>query len=160
MVSLALDVLQDDLCLRQKVVNSVKATAVFDPNKESADAFAAQFGVKAYFDKYEEFLENVDAVYVASPHLTHYRLHKVQSLYAGKHVLCEIPFMLSAAQAYELYDYAEINNLVLLGASKTAFCPSFNHLVTLVKSAVCDWRCSRCEDFSPKWFLHLLVNWM
>ena len=38
-----------------KVVNSVKATAVFDPNKESADAFAAQFGVKAYFDKYEEF---------------------------------------------------------------------------------------------------------
>ena len=118
-----------------KVVNSVKATAVFDPNKESADAFAAQFGVKAYFDKYEEFLENVDAVYVASPHLTHYDYTK-QSLYAGKHVLCEIPFMLSAAQAYELYDYAEINNLVLLEASKTAFCPSFNHLVTLVKSGV------------------------
>ena len=69
-------------------------------NKESADAFAAQFGVKAYFDKYEEFLENVDAVYVASPHLTHYDYTK--SLYAGKHVLCEIPFMLSAAQAYEL----------------------------------------------------------
>lgn len=118
-----------------KVVNSVNVTAVYDPIKESADAFAEQFGVKSYSDKYEDFLKNVDAVYVASPHLTHYNYTK-QSLYAGKHVLCEIPFMLSATQARELYDYAEAHNLVLLEASKTAYCPSFNHLVTLVKSGI------------------------
>ena len=77
----------------------------------------------------------MDAVYIASPHLTHYQYAK-ESIYAGKHVLCEIPFVLSAAEAKELYDYAELHNLVLLEASKTAFCPSFNHLVTLVKSGV------------------------
>lgn len=121
--------------LESKVVNSSKVTTVYDPNKESAAAFAEKFGLKSFSDKYEDFLSEVDAVYVASPHLTHYEYTK-QSLYAGKHVLCEIPFMLKAFQARELYDYADAHNLVLLEASKTAFCPSFNHLVTLVKSGV------------------------
>ena len=118
-----------------KVVNSAKVTAVYDPNKVSADAFGEEFGLNSFSDKYEDFMSEVDVVYIASPHLTHYDYAK-QSLYAGKHVLCEIPFMLKASQVHELYDYAEAHNLVLLEASKTAFCPSFNHLVTLVKSGV------------------------
>lgn len=118
-----------------KVVNSVNVIAVYDPNKICADVFADEFGLKAYSNKFEDFLNDVDAVYIASPHLTHYEYTK-QALHAGKHVLCEIPFVLSSSQASELYDYAETRNCVLLEASKTAFCPSFNHLVTLVKSGV------------------------
>ena len=78
-----------------KVVNSANVTAVFDPNKENAVAFGKLFGVKPFSDSFEDFLEEVDAVYVASPHLTHYDYTK-KSLYAGKHVLCEIPFMLNS----------------------------------------------------------------
>ncbi len=118
-----------------KVVNSVEVTAVYDPNIDSLNNFSKEFGIKGFSDNFQSFLNEVDAVYIASPHLTHYQYTK-DSLYAGKHVLCEIPFVLSAAEAKELYDYAEANNLVLLEASKTAFCPSFNHLVTLVKSGV------------------------
>lgn len=118
-----------------KFVKSACVTAVFDPNTESAEALAQMYGLRSYTDKFDDFLCEVDAVYVASPHLTHYEYVK-QSLEAGKHVLCEIPFMLSAAQARELYDYAETHKLVLLEASKTAFCPAFNHLQTLVKSGV------------------------
>lgn len=118
-----------------KFVSSASVTAVYDPNKESALSFGKKFGLDIYSEKIEEFLETIDAVYIASPHLTHYDYAK-KSLSAGKHVLCEIPFMLSAMQARELYDYADKRNLVLLEASKTAFCPSFNHLVTLVKSGV------------------------
>ena len=118
-----------------KVVNSAKVSAVYDPNEVSAIEFGEKFGLQVFSNKFEEFLSEVDAVYIASPHLTHYDYAK-QSLCAGKHVLCEIPFMLKADQAQELYDYAENHNLVLLEASKTAFCPSFNHLVTLVKSGV------------------------
>lgn len=118
-----------------KVVNSAKVTAVYNPNKESADVFGKMFGLRVFSDRYDDFLSEVDAVYVASPHLTHYEYTK-QSLCAGKHVLCEIPLVLSAVQARELYDFAEDRNLVLLEASKTAFCPSFNHLITLVKSGV------------------------
>ena len=53
-----------------------------------------------------------------------------------KHVLCEIPFVLSGEQARELYGLAEAKGLVLLEASKTAHCPGFMHLVTLVKSGI------------------------
>jgi glycerol-3-phosphate cytidylyltransferase len=118
-----------------KVVNSVEVISVYDPNKKNADEFAYAFSLSSFSSNFEEFLESVDAVYIASPHLTHYDYAK-KSLYAGKHVLCEIPFVLSSAEAKELYDYAELNNLILLEASKTAFCPSFNHLVTLVKSGI------------------------
>lgn len=118
-----------------KVVNSVEVTAVYDPNIDNLNNFSKKFGIKGFSDNFQSFLNEVDAVYIASPHLTHYQYTK-DSLYAGKHVLCEIPFVLSASEAKELYDYAEANNLVLLEASKTAFCPSFNHLVTLVKSGV------------------------
>lgn len=118
-----------------KVVNSAKVTAVYDPDKASTATFGNRFNVKVFSGRFEEFLGEVDAVYIASPHLSHYEYAK-QSLYAGKHVLCEIPFVLSAKQASELYRYADTHGLVLLEASKTAFCPSFNHLVTLVKSGV------------------------
>ena len=118
-----------------KVVNSANVTAVYDPCTNNASVFARKYGLKCFSEDLDEFLQEVDAVYVASPHLTHYQYTK-RLLQAGKHVLCEIPFVLDAAQARELYEYAETHDLVLLEASKTAFCPSFNHLVTLVKSGV------------------------
>lgn len=116
-------------------VNGVDVVAVYDPNGDNARNLARQFGIKYFAKNYKDFLKGLDAIYVASPHLTHYEYSK-QALQASKHVLCEIPFMLSEKQAKELFEYADAHNLVLLEASKTAFCPAFNHLVTLVKSGI------------------------
>lgn len=118
-----------------KVVTGVEIVSVFDPNKFNADIFAKKFDIKAYTENYQQFLVGIDAVYVASPHLSHYQQMK-EALEGGKHVLCEIPFTLSGVQAKELYDYADTHNLVLLEASKTAYCPAFCHITTLVKSGV------------------------
>lgn len=118
-----------------KVVSGVEIVSVYNTNNIGAEAFAKSFEINAYSDDYEDFLKSIDAVYVASPHLTHYDYTR-RALLAGKHVLCEIPFTLSSEQAKELYDIADRKGLVLLEASKTAFCPSFNHLVNLVKSGV------------------------
>lgn len=117
-----------------KVVNGAVVVAVFNPNKEEAIAFTKIYGIEAFSD-FTGFIQKVDAVYVASPHLTHYEYTR-KSLLAGKHVLCEIPFMLSKEQAIELYRLADEKNLVLMEASKTAFCPAFGHIVTLVKSGI------------------------
>lgn len=117
-----------------KVVNGAQVTAVMNPDKAEGIAFAKSHSLKAFND-YESFLKDVDLVYVASPHLTHYEYVK-KALLADKHVLCEIPFVLSKGQALELYKLAEDRNLVLLEASKTAFCPAFGHIVTLVKSGI------------------------
>lgn len=117
-----------------KVVNGALVTAVMNPDEAEAKAFAHRHGLTAY-TQYDELLKDVDLVYVASPHLTHYDYVK-QALLADKHVLCEIPFMLSEEQAAELYKLAEERHLVLLEASKTAYCPAFGHIVTLVKSGI------------------------
>ena len=117
-----------------KVVNGVEVVAVLNPSMDEARLFAQKYGIKA-FDDFDSFIKNVDAVYIASPHLSHYDYTK-RALTENKHVLCEIPFVLEKVQAEELYAIAGKSNLVLLEASKTAYCPAFNHLITLVKSGV------------------------
>ena len=117
-----------------KVVNGAMVTAVMNPDGEKADSFAKIHGLSAYTN-YDQFLKEVDLVYVASPHLTHYD-YVNKALLVNKHVLCEIPYMLSKADALELYRLAEDRNLVLIEASKTAYCPAFGHIVTLVKSGI------------------------
>lgn len=117
-----------------KVVNGAEVTAVLNPDKDKATAFAKMHGLSAYYD-YDSFIKDVDVVYVASPHLTHYDYVK-RSLLASRHVLCEIPFTLKKEEALELYRLAEDKNLVLMEASKTAYCPAFGHITTLVKSGI------------------------
>lgn len=117
-----------------KVVSGAEVVAVLNPDKEKADSFSRMHNLEAY-SAFEDFIQDVDAVYIASPHLTHYEYTK-QSLMAGKHVLCEIPFVLRKEQALELYRLAEDKDLVLMEASKTAYCPAFGHIVTLVKSGI------------------------
>ena len=117
-----------------KVVNGADVVAVLNPDETEANTFAKVHGVEAFSD-YNIFIEKVDVVYIASPHLTHYDYIK-RSLLAGKHVLCEIPFTLKKEEALELYRLAEEKNLVLMEASKTAYCPAFGHIVTLIKSGI------------------------
>ena len=117
-----------------KVVDGIEIVSVLNPEINEAESFANEFGLTAFTD-FNSFIKNVDVVYVASPHLTHYDYIK-RSLEANKHVLCEIPFVLQKDQAIELYHLAEKKNHVLMEASKTAYCPSFNHIVTLVKSGI------------------------
>lgn len=116
-------------------VNGAIPQAVCNPVDNEAERFAEEFGIPKHFIDFDSMLKDVDAIYVASPHLTHYSYCK-QALLAGKHVLCEIPFVFECAQAEELYNIAERKNLMLLVANKTAFCPAFNHLIALVKSRV------------------------
>ena len=44
--------------------------------------------------------------------------------------------MLCKEQAEELFALAKSRGVVLLEANKTAFCPAFNHLITLIKSGL------------------------
>ena len=117
-----------------KVVNGAEVVAVLNPNKVEAEVFAKKYDIEGYTD-FDAFIEKVDVVYIASPHLTHYDYVK-RSLLAGKHVLCEIPFTLKKEEALELYRLAEEKNLVLMEASKTAYSPAFGHIVTLIKSGI------------------------
>ncbi len=116
-------------------VNSIEITSAYNPDYSECESFCNDFGIESASSSFEELLQNCTAVYIASPHFTHFDYTK-KALLAGKHVLCETPFVFKRAEAEELYKIAEDKNLVLMVALKTAFCPAFNHLISLLKSGV------------------------
>lgn len=118
-----------------KVVSGVKVVAAYDIEESAVQAISAlDEGITAYADL-ESFYDAVDAVYIASPHLTHYDYIQ-SSIKAGKHVLCETPLVLVGEHAKNAYRLAKEKELVLMEANKTAHCPAFNHLVVMIKSGV------------------------
>ena len=116
-------------------VNSAVISAAYNPDTAKCTAFCEKHKIPVTAHDIHELYANCNAVYIASPHYTHYDYAK-SALMAGKHVLCETPFVFSKAQAEELYTIAEERNLVLMVALKTAYCPAFGHLFSLLKSRV------------------------
>lgn len=114
-------------------VSSTVVTVAFNPDLDQCSEFCIKHKINLATNNWDEFIEQIDAAYIASPHLTHYKYTK-QLLQKGKHVLCETPFVFKKDQAIELIELAEKNGLVLMVALKTAFCPAFGHLVSLLKS--------------------------
>jgi len=114
-------------------VSYVKVKSVYDIDNSKASDFAKRHNIGEIYQSYDELLEQVDAVYIATPHLSHYELTQ-KALLQRKHVLCETPLVLNGIQAKELYHLAEENGVVLMEANKTAHSPAFNHLITMIKS--------------------------
>ena len=118
-----------------KVVSGVQIVAAYDIDNQITQKFTEQHqGIKPC-KSFDELLEIVDAVYVATPHLSHYDYIKT-ALNNKKHVLAETPMVLSADKANEMFALAQQQNCVLIEANKTAYCPAFNHLIVMIKSGV------------------------
>ena len=118
-----------------KYVSGVNVTAAYDIDYSRSTSFSLKYEVDEAYRDYHRMLDNVDAVYIATPHLSHYSLAK-EALARGKHVLCETPMVLDGNEARELYEYAERQGVILMEANKTAHCPAFNHLMVMIKSGV------------------------
>ncbi|WP_035786065.1 Gfo/Idh/MocA family protein, partial [Butyrivibrio sp. XPD2002] len=114
-------------------VKDIKLTAVYNPNEDHAKTFAKDNGIDQAYSEIDKFLESIDALYIASPHGTHYDYVK-QALELGKHVICEKPLTLSEKQTISLYEIASDNKLVLIEAVKTAYSPGFKKLCEVVES--------------------------
>ena len=114
-------------------VNGVEIIGAYDNNPAVQEEYVSRNGLLTSYHSFEDMLKDVDAVYIATPHLSHYTYSK-QALLAKKHVLCEIPLVLEKEQAVELYKLAEKQGVILMEANKTAHCPAFNHLMVMIKS--------------------------
>lgn len=118
-----------------KYVSGVNVDAVYNPHVKSAEKYAKQFELNMYTDNLDEFYNYVDAVYIASPHETHYE-YILQALKHKKHVLCEKPMVLKKQEAEELFELAKEQGCILMEAIKTAYCPGFLQLLSVVRSGV------------------------
>ncbi len=82
--------------------------AISSRDPEKAQAAAEQLGIPNAYGSYEELLAapEVDAVYNPLPNHLHVPW-SIKALEAGKHVLCEKPIAMTAAEAQELVDAAQ-----------------------------------------------------
>ena len=86
------------------------------------------------FDDYDALLESpdVDAIYVPLPNSLHVEW-TLKAIAAGKHVLCEKPFALDAAEAERAVEAARSANLTLMEGFMYRFHPQMRRLGELVR---------------------------
>lgn len=108
-----------------KRVEGAELVAVGSRTKESAEAFARQYGVARAYGSYEELVQDpdVDVIYVASLHNGHME-HVLLCLNAGKAVLNEKPFTVNADETEELIRTARSRGLFLMEAMWTRYLPA------------------------------------
>ncbi|MGW1466385.1 Gfo/Idh/MocA family protein [Streptomyces sp. NPDC002308] len=111
-----------------------EVVAVASRTEKSARAFAERFGIERAYGSWAELVadEDVDVVYVATPHSAHYEATAL-ALRAGKHVLCEKAFTLDARQAGELVGLARERGLFLMEAMWTYLNPVVRRMTELVR---------------------------
>ena len=130
-----------------KLVSGANAVGVFNPHYDHAKPFMEKHELAFWTNDYDEFLDKIDAVYIATPHETHYDYAK-RAILAGKHVLCEKPMVFKKAEAEELFKLAKEKNVVLMEAIKTAYCPGFKQLISVARSGVIGDICDVEASFS------------
>lgn len=118
-------------------MKDVESYAVAARDMERAEAFAKEHGFAKAYGSYEEMLadEEVELVYVATPHSHHFQ-HAKMCLEAGKNVLCEKAFTVNADQARELFALAKEKNLLITEAIWTRYMPSRKMIDDIIASGV------------------------
>ena len=118
-------------------MDNVDAYAVAARDFERAEKFAKEYGFEKAYGSYEAMLkdENVDLVYIATPHSHHYE-HSMLCLNHGKHVLCEKAFTANAKQAEEVLKLAESKKLLITEAIWTRYMPMAKTLNEVIQSGI------------------------
>lgn len=124
-----------------KYVSGIEAVAAYNPERDSLTGFTEDIPVVPYAGDYEDFLQDVDAVYVASPNETHADYVR-RALEAGKHVLCEKPMTFTYDEAIDLYALAKGKDVVLMEGIRAAYLPGFQQLLSVARDGtigdICD----------------------
>jgi predicted dehydrogenase len=112
-----------------------KVAAVGSRAPHTAQAFADRYGIASAYGSYAELAadDQVDVVYVATPHSGHYDAARV-CLEAGRGVLVEKPFTTGAADAEALVALARDRGLFAMEAMWTRF----NPIVTRLRELIAD----------------------
>lgn len=109
-------------------------TAIASRSLEKARAAATQLHIPKAYGSYEELLADpeIDAIYNPMPNHLHI-LWSIKALQAGKHVLCEKPIALTAAEAQTLADTArQYPHLKVMEAFMYRFHPQWERARQLV----------------------------
>src|SRR4051812_12435269 len=124
---------------RKKVVPAIqkaarsRVTAVASRDVERARDYASELNIPTVYGTYEELLADpdIDAVYIPLPNHLHAEW-AMAAARAKKHVLCEKPLAMTAADAARMVAVAEQEGVVLAEAFMYRLHPSWQKVRELV----------------------------
>ena len=107
-----------------RMTDTALLTAIASRSLEKAQATAAQLDVPTAYGSYEELLADpgIEAVYIPLPNGFHAEW-SIKALRAGKHVLCEKPLTMNAAEAREVQAVRDETGRYMLEAFAYRFNP-------------------------------------
>lgn len=115
--------------------NGKHVTGVFGRHFEKTQAFAEKYHIPKQFTTLAALFSNqyIDAIYIATPHNTHFELAK-QALLHDKHVLVEKAITVNQTELTELYRIAHDHHTIIMEAMTFLHMP----LIKKVKSMIAD----------------------
>ncbi len=109
--------------------------AIASRDGDRAARIAAGFGIARSYGSYQQLLEDpkIDAIYNALPNHLHVEW-TIKALQAGKHVLCEKPIGLDAAQAQAILAARDRSGLHVIEAFMVRYHPQWHRVRSLVQA--------------------------
>jgi len=106
-------------------------------NEENSRHMADKYGVPRAYPSYQALIDDpeIDAVYIAL--LNHLHVEwALRAIQAGKHVLCEKPLTLNAAEAQRIADAARAHNVLVMEGFLWRFYPAHHAVKQLIAEGV------------------------
>lgn len=101
----------------------------------SAIKFSKEFSIEHVYENYQAMFEdeNIDIVYIATPHNSHYEIMK-DALLHNKHVFCEKAITLNSTELDECVKIAKERHLVISDGVTLFHMPLFKKLKKMISS--------------------------
>lgn len=117
-----------------KYVSGIEICAGYAPNDIGDMKYKSKrFNDIEQVDSFQSLMNKSDAVYINLP-LSQRAKYIEKVLQMNKHIITEFPFCVNYDMAKRLVLMAEQKHLILMEGLKTAYCPAFGKMISLVKS--------------------------
>ena len=115
----------------------IRVTAVCSRTEAAAEAFIKRNPLASdakIYTSVEEMAADpqVDAIYIGTPNQTHCE-YTLTSLKAGKHVLCEKPLAVNAAEGRRMVEAARESGCLLMEAMVSTLNPNFRNVASMLE---------------------------
>jgi predicted dehydrogenase len=117
-----------------KLIPDAEIIAVGSRNQKSADKFGDEYDIPNRHASYQALANDpeVDVIYIATPHTLHAE-NSIMCMRAGKAVLCEKAFAMTAAEAEEMIRVSREEKVFLMEAMVTRHFPVSHHILDWIK---------------------------
>lgn len=98
-------------------------------SKAKAEKIAQNYDIAKVYTDYDEMLQDkeINFIYVAVTNNVHY-IYTKKALFAGKNVICEKPFTITAEETRELVELAKVKKLFLFEAITILYAPNYQYI--------------------------------